>query len=186
MAGPNPWRQPTPPSWCVERRCQTRSSWSDATVLDDYVLTTTATDDLIRFWSRVVNRYPEIWISNFGQISEYGNTHTIIKSRVQTVRVCAACLDTVERVFSWYSETARQRPLQQRQRSPPPQSVRHPAAGRDLQRHLLILFSVPCRCGLVLTVVKGHVPCVASTFRLFPSSSPLVLSLPHIKRCGCG
>ena len=41
MAGPDPWRQPTPPSRCVERRCQTRSSWSDATVLDDYALTTT-------------------------------------------------------------------------------------------------------------------------------------------------
>ena len=41
MAGPNPWRQPTLSSRCVERRCQTRSSWSDATVLDDYALTTT-------------------------------------------------------------------------------------------------------------------------------------------------
>ena len=45
MAGPNPWRQPTlpPPSRCVKRRCQTRSSWSDATVLDAYALTTTTT-----------------------------------------------------------------------------------------------------------------------------------------------
>ena len=34
---------PMPPSRCVERHCQTRSSWSDATVLDDYVLTTTTT-----------------------------------------------------------------------------------------------------------------------------------------------
>ena len=33
--------QRPPPSRCVERRWQTRSSWSDATVLDDYALTKT-------------------------------------------------------------------------------------------------------------------------------------------------
>ena len=38
-------------------------------------------------------------------ISGYGNTRTIIENGVQTVRVCAGCLDTVERDVSWYSET---------------------------------------------------------------------------------
>ena len=60
------------------------------------------------FLCRVVNRYTEIRKSGYrflAQISGYGNTHTIIENRVQTVRVCAACLDTVERVVSWYSET---------------------------------------------------------------------------------
>ena len=39
------------PSRCVERRCQTRSSWSDAMVLNDYALmTTSCVNCCVRRW----------------------------------------------------------------------------------------------------------------------------------------
>jgi len=137
------------------------------------------------------------------QISGYENTHMIIQNRVQTVRVCAACLDTVERVVSWYSETwyeclttcdhcsnRHQSAVQSPECSCSKDSGRPTLLGpssSSWQGSAASLTNfVPCRCGLVFTGVKGHVPCVASPFCLFPSPSPLVLSLPHIKCCGCG
>jgi len=211
----------TSSQWVSSASCQFRSALTMVIIIMSFVHSCTL---LTVVYEQSVQQSVDCWVSccglgllidiqKFGcwilaPISGYGNTHTIIENGAQTVRVCTACLDTVERIIHWYSETwyVASPPASDRCSSrhlshliavqspqfscskdsghPLPHPASCPAAGRDLQCLLLISFRAVAWSWLACkatyrALAPVHLAC---SLPVTPRCA-IMPSLPHIKRC---